>query len=74
MYALSRYLQTQAFRAQKRRDDSAEARETQKELWRRTRSLRSRTLKLRRIESSLWWRLRPRVPKALRRRVGRKRR
>ena len=74
MYALSRYLQTQAFRAQKRRDESAEARKTQKELWRRTRSLRTRTLKLRRIESSLWWRLRPRVPRALRRRVGRKRR
>jgi glycosyl transferase family 2 len=74
MYAFSRYLQTQAFRAQKRRDDSAEARKTQKELWRRTRSLRSRTLKLRRMESSLWWRLRPRVPRALRRRARRGRR
>ncbi len=74
MYAFSRYLQTQAYRAQKRRDEGAEARKTQKELWRRTRDLRSRTLKLRRIESSLWWRLRPRVPKALRRRGRRKRR
>ena len=31
-----------------------------------------RTLRLRRIESSLWWRLRPRVPKALRRRSSKK--
>ena len=74
MYAFSRYLQTQAFRAQKRRDEGAEARKTEKELWRRTRTLRRRTLKLRRIESSLWWRLRPRIPKALRRRGRRKRR
>ena len=72
MYAFTRYLQTQAFRAQKRRDEGAEARQTQKELWRRTRTLRSRTLRLRRIESSLWWRLRPRVPKALRRRKRKK--
>jgi Glycosyl transferase family 2 len=72
MYAFTRYLQTQAYRAQKRRDEGAEARKTQKELWRRTRTLRSRTLRLRRIESSLWWRLRPRVPKALRRRTSRK--
>ena len=72
MYAFSRYLQTQAYRAQKRRDEGAEARKTQKELWRRTRTLRSRTLRLRRIESSLWWRLRPRVPKALQRRSSKK--
>jgi hypothetical protein len=72
MYAFTRYLQTQAYRAQKRRDEGAEARKTQKELWRRTRTLRSRTLRLRRIESSLWWRLRPRVPKALRRRTSKK--
>jgi hypothetical protein len=81
MYAFSRYLQTQAFRAQQRRDEGAEARRVKKEsrrlkreLWRRTRSLRRRTLQLRRIESSLWWRLRPRVPRALRRRRRRKRR
>jgi len=74
MYAFTRYLQTQAYRAQKRRDEKAEARKTQKELWRRTQTLRGRTLKLRRIESSIWWRLRPRVPKALRRRKRRKRR
>ncbi len=72
MYAFTRYLQTQAYRAQKRRDEGAEARKTQKELWRRTRTLRGRTLRLRRIESSLWWRLRPRVPKALRRRRSKK--
>ena len=36
MYAFTRYLQTQAYRAQKRRDEGAEARKTQKELWRRT--------------------------------------
>jgi hypothetical protein len=72
MYAFTRYLQTQAYRAQKRRDAGAEARKTQKELWRRTRTLRSRTLRLRRIESSLWWRLRPRVPKALQRRRSKK--
>ncbi len=74
MYAVSRYLQTQAYRAQERREVRAEARKTQEELRRRTRTVRSRTLKLRRIESSLWWRLRPRVPKALRRRGRRKRR
>jgi hypothetical protein len=74
MYAMSRYLQTQAHRAQKRRDEGAEAKEVKRELWRRTRSLRGRTLKLRRIESSLWWRLRPRVPRALRRRAKRRRR
>ena len=74
MYSLTRYLQTQAFRAQKRRDEGAEARETKKELWSRTKTLRSRTLRLRAIERSLWWRLRPRVPKALRRRWKRRRR
>jgi hypothetical protein len=69
MYALSRYLQTHAHRAQRRRDQSAEANKFQRELWRRTRISRRRTLKLRHLQSSLWWRIRPRLPRALRRRA-----
>jgi hypothetical protein len=68
MYAISRYLQTQGYRAQKRRNEGAERRQAQRELWRRTHALRRRTMKLRRLESSLWWRLRPRLPQALLRR------
>jgi hypothetical protein len=74
MYAMSRYLQTQAFRAQERRDLGAEIRQGKRRLWRQTRALRSRTRRLRRIESSLWWRIRPRLPRAIRRRIPRRRR
>jgi hypothetical protein len=72
MYALSRYLQTQAHRAQKRRDQGAESRHVKRQLWRQTRALRARTRRLRRIESSLWWRIRPRLPRAIRRRIRRR--
>jgi hypothetical protein len=72
MYALSRYLQTQAFRAQQRRDQRAEQSRVQRHLRKRTRKLRNRTSRLRRVESSLWWRMRPRVPRAIRRRLRRR--
>jgi hypothetical protein len=49
MYALSRYLQTSAYMAQARRDDRARQRRTER--------------RLRRLRSSLWWRLRPRLPR-----------
>jgi hypothetical protein len=72
MYAISRYLQTQAERAARRRGQGAEVRqlrgrvrEFRQRLKRRNQSLRIRTNKLRRIESSLWWRMRPRVPRAI---------
>jgi hypothetical protein len=68
MYAISRYLQTQGYRTQQRRNEGAERRRLQRELQRRANALRRRTVKLRRIESSLWWRMRPRLPRALRRR------
>ena len=64
MYAFSRYLQTQAYRAQKRRDEGAEARKSQKRALEADAHPAGPHARLRRIESSLWWRLRPRVPKA----------
>jgi hypothetical protein len=65
MYAISRYLQTQAERAAKHRRQGARVREFRQRLKRRNRSLRIRTNRLRRVESSLWWRMRPRVPSAI---------
>jgi glycosyl transferase family 2 len=81
MYAISRYLQTQAERAMRHRRQGARVREFRQRLKARNRSLRTRTNRLRRVESSLWWRMRPRVPRALtrlrrtvRRRLRRRRR
>jgi len=74
MYAISRYLQTQAERAAKHRRQGARVREFRQRLKRRNRSLRIRTNRLRRVESSLWWRMRPRVPRAILRRLRRLRR
>jgi len=74
MYAISRYLQTQAERAAKHRRQGARVREFRQRLKRRNRSLRIRTNRLRRVESSLWWRMRPRVPRAILRRLRRARR
>jgi hypothetical protein len=77
MYAISRYLQTQAERAMRHRRQGARVREFRQRLKRRYSSLRIRTNRLRRIESSLWWRMRPRVPRAVtrfRRRLRRRRR
>jgi len=59
MYALSRYLQTSAYRAGERRQQAAR----QRQAGRRMRRLRRRTRRLRKIESSRWWRLRPRLPR-----------
>jgi len=74
MYAISRYLQTQAERAARHRRQGARVREFRQRLKRRNRSLRIRTNKLRRIESSRWWRMRPRPPRAIIRRLRRARR
>jgi hypothetical protein len=80
MYAITRYLQTQAERAARHRRQGARVREFRQRLKARNRSLRRRTNRLRRVESSLWWRMRPRVPPAvarlrrsLRRRLRRRR-
>jgi hypothetical protein len=62
MYAISRYLQTHAYRAQQRKDQGARLRRLERRMWRQTKALRRRTRELRRIESTLWWRLRPRLP------------
>ncbi len=51
MYAISRYLQTHAYRARERLRQGA----------RHARAER----RLKRLQSSLWWRLRPRLPSAL---------
>jgi hypothetical protein len=72
MYAISRYLQTQAYRTQERRRQSARHARAERKLQRQVRQLEKRAgrqrERLRKIESSRWWRLRPRVPSALSRR------
>jgi hypothetical protein len=69
MYAISRYLQTQAYRAKERRREGARRARAERRLQRQVRDLRRRAerhrTRLRRIESSRWWRLRPRLPTAL---------
>jgi hypothetical protein len=74
MYAISRYLQTQAERAMRHRRQGTRVREFRQRLKARNRSLRTRTNRLRRIESSRWWRMRPRLPRGLVRRLRRRRR
>jgi hypothetical protein len=74
MYAITRYIQTQAHRAAKHRSQAAGVRQAEQRLARRSGTMRKRTRRLRRIESSRWWRMRPRVPRAIRRRFGRTRR
>ena len=74
MYAISRYLQTQAERVGRHRRQGARVREFRQRLKARNRSLRTRTNRLRRIESSRWWRMRPRLPRAMVRRLRRRRR
>jgi hypothetical protein len=71
MYAITRYIQTQAHRAAKHRRQAAEVRGVRRRLKRRSRELRKRTRRLRRVESSLWWRIRPRLPRSIARRLGR---
>jgi hypothetical protein len=66
MYALSRYLQTTAYMTQARRDERARQRRSERRLRRRVRRLRRRSHRLNRIRSSLWWRLRPRLPRRVR--------
>jgi hypothetical protein len=69
MYAISRYLQTHAYRTQERRRQMARQARAERKLRRQVRQLERRAQRqrerLRRIESSRWWRLRPRVPSAL---------
>jgi Glycosyl transferase family 2 len=69
MYAISRYLQTHAYRTQERRRQIARHARAERRLRRQVRQLQKRARRqrerLRKIESSRWWRLRPRVPSAL---------
>jgi hypothetical protein len=69
MYAISRYLQTQAYRTQERRREGARHARVERRLQRQVRDLRHlaerRRGRLRKIQSSRWWRLRPRLPSAL---------
>jgi hypothetical protein len=71
MYAITRYIQTQAHRAAKHRQQAADIRTARRRLTKRSRSLRKRARRADRIESSLWWRLRPRLPRAVARRLRR---
>jgi hypothetical protein len=70
MYAISRYLQTQAYRAKERRREGARRARAERRLQRQVRDLRRHRARLRRLESSRWWRLRPRLPRALARSRG----
>jgi hypothetical protein len=79
MYALSRYLQASAYRLQTRHLERASRRRDRRRLERRVLELRDRLKhqreRRRRIQSSRWWRLRPRLPSAIsRRRAPRTRR
>ena len=69
MYAISRYLQTQAYKTQERRREGARRARAERRLQRQVRHLRHRAQRergrLRRMQSSRWWRLRPRLPNAL---------
>ncbi len=69
MYAISRYLQTQAYKTQERRREATRHARAERRLQRQVRHLRHRAQRqrgrLRRIQSSRWWRLRPRLPNAL---------
>jgi hypothetical protein len=72
MYALSRYLQAHAYKLQARNLARARRRRARRRLKRRLQRrgarLQHQRERLRRIQSSLWWRVRPRVPR--RRREG----
>ena len=69
MYALSRYLQANAYKLQTRHHEGAERRAAKRQLERRLQRMRKRLThqreRRRRIESSRWWRVRPRLPRAL---------
>ena len=69
MYALSRYLQANAYKLQTRHLQTASRRRARRQLERRLQRLRGRLEhqreRRRRIQSSRWWRLRPRLPSAL---------
>jgi hypothetical protein len=70
MYVISRYIQTHAYRTQERRREGARRARAERRLRRQLRQLRERTRRQRRrldrIQSSRWWRLRPRLPRRLR--------
>jgi hypothetical protein len=69
MYALSRYLQANAYKLQTRHVEGATRRDAKRQLERRLERLHDRLEhqreRRRRIQSSRWWRLRPRLPSAL---------
>ena len=72
MYAVTRYIQTQAQRAARHREQATSLRTARRRLRRRSRRLRKRARRAERIESSLWWRMRPRLPRALAHRLRRR--
>jgi hypothetical protein len=63
MHAIGRYLQAQAHSTEARREELARRRRTERRLRRKLRRLRRRARHLSRIKASLWWRLRPRLPR-----------
>jgi hypothetical protein len=67
MYALSRYLQAHAYKLQTRNLARARRRRARRQLkqrlQRRDARVQHQRERLRRIQSSLWWRLRPRLPR-----------
>jgi Glycosyl transferase family 2 len=69
MYALSRYLQSNAYKLQTRHRERASRHRPSRRLQRRMERLQERLERQRerrrRIQSSLWWRLRPRLPSAV---------
>jgi hypothetical protein len=72
MYAITRYIQTQAHRAAEHREQAASLRTAKRRVERSSRAHRRRVRKLRRIQRSLWWRMRPRLPRAVGRRLRRR--
>jgi hypothetical protein len=79
MYAISRYLQANAYKLQTRHVAGDDRRHAKRQLERRLKRVSDRVERqrerLQRMRSSLWWRLRPRVPSALsRRRTAKSRR
>ena len=70
MYAISRYMQTVASKKRKRHMQIRElqrlrgdVRKSERQIRRLHRRLQRRSQRLRKIEESRWWRLRPRLPK-----------
>jgi hypothetical protein len=66
MYAISRYMQTVASKKRKRHRQTRELERLRvrvKESQRQIRQLQRRSRRLRKVEESRWWKMRPRLPK-----------